>query len=844
MLPQIVEHAAPLHLEFCGHPLLRTTIAAQLRTTLPDALVVASEAVSRHEGALLQLPPGFDSALRDQLLVALAPLVLTEQECPDLQTPRLSVQLPPELARCRAVHVTGPTPRAVQPVVERLIALGLLVTSNKKAGAIAQAVAPTAELAGWLALAAGLDPDTATSRSVVQQWTVHVTATAQVPARSQARQATTAVTVRSDGSDPQLEQQAAERLHDAGFGPILVVHVARGPWQLAIHGHCLAAERQRLVQVLTRLSPAQPKPWALTQLAVAEPRPPRTNSAKWQAVPVIVDLPSAHPPATAELLSMLRALAAGLDFSLHVPDRSQRQPVNAMLRQVLGPDASLGGRRATQLGIAYGGAPQALIAVLTQVLAPFFAGPVPTEKLWGDEDNDVWICLPDPTARQDADSQSGREDQGDGVNPFAAFGLAAVSNQQTWLGHAATGVQVGDLFLPRWQPPPDCVRYLPMLTAATPSLQRCHQFVLDANTRRTLLALTDGVLAQRPVLLEGPTAATKTSAALFLAAATGRPVLRVNLSDHSEVADLVGRYVPDGHGHFCWQDGPLVVAMRTGAWLVLDELNLADARTVERLNGVLEPERTLVLVEHQAELVVAEPGFALIATQNDSEYQGRAPLSPALRDRFQLIAVGLPDEADYWATLMQLVLGWRPEIEGYANDSNLVSSPDETPQWAAELAPTLVRLARLWTLLCQGGHGLGAERREGYIWTRRGLLALVADVRRHAARGQTTAVALQRALSAQVVDRVHGGADRMALARLMDGMQLGPNQFLLDAIGHPLAQPVPEPEATVQVSAAPLDDATLDKVLRGVLLQQGLSSAVAVAPRGTLSRMLRARFRT
>lgn len=45
---------------------------------------------------------------------------------------------------------------------------------------------------------------------------------------------------------------------------------------------------------------------------------------------------------------------------------------------------------------------------------------------------------------------------------------------------------------------------------------------------------------------------------------------------------------------FEWQDGPLVKAMRDGDLFLVDEISLADDSVLERLNSVLELERTLV----------------------------------------------------------------------------------------------------------------------------------------------------------------------------------------------------------------------------------------------------------
>ena len=65
--------------------------------------------------------------------------------------------------------------------------------------------------------------------------------------------------------------------------------------------------------------------------------------------------------------------------------------------------------------------------------------------------------------------------------------------------------------------------------------------------------------------------------------------------------------------HRC--DGPLLRAIRSGAWVLLDELNLANQSVLEGLNSVLD---------HRAEVFIPElgtayrcaPGFRLFAAQN------------------------------------------------------------------------------------------------------------------------------------------------------------------------------------------------------------------------------------
>lgn len=101
---------------------------------------------------------------------------------------------------------------------------------------------------------------------------------------------------------------------------------------------------------------------------------------------------------------------------------------------------------------------------------------------------------------------------------------------------------------------------------------------------------------------------------------------------------------------FEWHDGPLVEAMRHGDVFLLDEISLADDSVLERLNSVLEPERSIVLAEKGGEEELVHPairavdGFKLVATMNPGGDYGKKELSPALRNRFTEIWVPRVDD--------------------------------------------------------------------------------------------------------------------------------------------------------------------------------------------------------
>ncbi|AEY98895.1 FAGR074Cp [Eremothecium gossypii FDAG1] len=92
---------------------------------------------------------------------------------------------------------------------------------------------------------------------------------------------------------------------------------------------------------------------------------------------------------------------------------------------------------------------------------------------------------------------------------------------------------------------------------------------------------------------------------------------------------------------FEWTDGPLIQAMKSGDFFLLDEISLADDSVLERLNSVLEPERSLLLAEKGSSdcFITASNGFQFLATMNPGGDYGKKELSPALRNRLTEIWV-------------------------------------------------------------------------------------------------------------------------------------------------------------------------------------------------------------
>lgn len=150
-----------------------------------------------------------------------------------------------------------------------------------------------------------------------------------------------------------------------------------------------------------------------------------------------------------------------------------------------------------------------------------------------------------------------------------------------------------------------------------------------------------------PLLLKGPTGCGKTRFMQYLAWKLKRPLITVSCHDDLSTSDLVGRYLIRA-GEAIWTDGPLTLAVRSGAICYLDEIVEARKDTTVVIHPLADDRRELP-IEKRGELLVAPPEFMLAVSYNPGYQSVIKDLKPSTRQRFVALAFEYPapeDEAE------------------------------------------------------------------------------------------------------------------------------------------------------------------------------------------------------
>ena len=122
-------------------------------------------------------------------------------------------------------------------------------------------------------------------------------------------------------------------------------------------------------------------------------------------------------------------------------------------------------------------------------------------------------------------------------------------------------------------------------------------------------------------------------------AALKRELFRVNITIETDEDDLMGGHTLQ-NGNIIFREGPVIKAMRKGAVLLLDEVDLGSNKLM-CLQSVLEGKG--YLIKKTGEWVTPTPGFTIVATANtkgqgseDGKFIGTQIMNEAMLERFAI----------------------------------------------------------------------------------------------------------------------------------------------------------------------------------------------------------------
>jgi MoxR-like ATPase len=141
-----------------------------------------------------------------------------------------------------------------------------------------------------------------------------------------------------------------------------------------------------------------------------------------------------------------------------------------------------------------------------------------------------------------------------------------------------------------------------------------------------------------PAYISGPTGNGKSTMIEQICAKHKRPLIRVNLNMMTDEEQLIGTKTLE-EGNVSIVEGPVLIAMRNGTTLLLDEIDAGSANTLLCLQPILEGKPYYFKLKN--EMIVPKEGFNIFATANtkgkgsdDGRYIGTNVLNEAFLERF------------------------------------------------------------------------------------------------------------------------------------------------------------------------------------------------------------------
>ena len=170
-----------------------------------------------------------------------------------------------------------------------------------------------------------------------------------------------------------------------------------------------------------------------------------------------------------------------------------------------------------------------------------------------------------------------------------------------------------------------------------------------------------------PVFITGLSGNGKTLMVEQVCAQLKREMFRVNITVETDEDDLIG-----GHtlvdGNLQYREGPVLKAMRKGAVLLLDEVDLGGNKLM-CLQSILEGKG--YLIKKTGEYIFPAPGFTIIATANtkgqgneDGKFIGTQIMNEAMLERFAVTVEQTYPNVAVEKTILQKEMALSGEVDG------------------------------------------------------------------------------------------------------------------------------------------------------------------------------------
>ncbi|OMJ18030.1 Midasin [Smittium culicis] len=132
--------------------------------------------------------------------------------------------------------------------------------------------------------------------------------------------------------------------------------------------------------------------------------------------------------------------------------------------------------------------------------------------------------------------------------------------------------------------------------------------------KSSLRELALAISLHQPVLISGESGSGKTVLVEEATRLTENELITIHLGDQTDPKVLLGTYVSGSkQGDFDWQPGILTLAVITGRWVLIEDINLASSEVVSILLPLLESRE--LFIASRGERIKAHNHFQLIATQ-------------------------------------------------------------------------------------------------------------------------------------------------------------------------------------------------------------------------------------